>query len=174
MNEFHHVTVLLHEAVDALRAAPGGVYLDGTAGGGGHTALLLDKMDGRGTLYALDRDPDAIANLGRKFQDKPVVRIAHGNFFEAASLFPGVAFDGVLLDLGVSSHQLDTDSRSFSYHREAPLDMRMSQAGITAAQLVNTLSEQALADMFFQLAQEKFSYRIAKAIVSARPVHTTT
>jgi len=178
MSEFHHVTVLLRETVEALNPQPGGIYLDGTAGGGGHTSLLLEHMQNQGTLFALDRDPDAIANLQRKFRDKPAVRIVHGNFFEVEKLLGGLqatpALDGILLDLGVSSHQLDTDSRGFSYHREAPLDMRMSQSGITAAELVNTLGEQELADMFFQLAQEKFSFRIAKAIVQARPVHTTT
>ena len=174
MSEFRHVTVLLAETVQALRPKPGGVYLDGTAGGGGHTALLLDQMNHRGTLYALDRDPDAIANLQRKFHGEPAVQVMHGNFFEAAALLPGVSLDGILLDLGVSSHQLDTDSRGFSYHREAPLDMRMSQSGTTAAELVNTLTEQELANMFFQLAQEKFSRPIARAIVKQRPIETTT
>ena len=174
MSEFHHVTVLLHETVAALKPMPGGTYLDGTAGGGGHTALLLERMNHHGALYALDRDPDAIANLRRKFQDEPALQIIHGNFFAAATLLPGITFDGILLDLGVSSHQLDTDSRGFSYHREAPLDMRMSQSGTTAAELVNSLSEQALADMFFRFAQEKFSRPIARTIVKARPIETTT
>jgi len=174
MSEFHHITVLLNETVAALKPVPGGTYLDGTAGGGGHTTLLFKQMKHQGTLYALDRDPDAIANLQRKFQDEPAVQVLHSNFFKVATLLPGTAFDGILLDLGVSSHQLDTDSRGFSYHREAPLDMRMSQAGTTAAELVNTLTEQELANMFFQLAQEKFSRPIARAIVKARPIETTT
>jgi len=177
MNEFHHVTVLLEETVMALRPAPGGIYLDGTAGGGGHTALLLEHINDQGVVYAMDQDPDAIEHLDQKFRDKPAVHIIHGNFFEAAQLLPGVAFDGILLDLGVSSHQLDTDARGFSYHREAPLDMRMSQSGTSAAELVNSLSEQELANMFFQLAQEKFSRPIARAVVKARTqasIATTT
>jgi len=174
MSEFHHITVLLEETVAALKVQPGGVYLDGTAGGGGHTALLLAQMNGEGTIFALDRDPDAIANLRTKFADKPAVNIVHGNFFEATTRLPNKKLNGVLLDLGVSSHQLDTDSRGFSYHRQAPLDMRMSQSGVTAAELVNTLQEHELADMFFTLAQEKFSRRIARAIVAARPIETTT
>lgn len=168
MNGFHHVTVLLEETVNALCAQPGGVYLDGTAGGGGHAALLLEKMQHSGTLYALDRDPDAITNLREKFADKPAVRVVHGNFFEAAKLLPEIKLNGVLLDLGVSSHQLNTGHRGFSYRREAPLDMRMSQTGISAAELVNTLSEQELSKLFFDLAQEKFARKIARAIVNAR------
>jgi 16S rRNA (cytosine1402-N4)-methyltransferase len=174
---FHHVTVLLNEAVAALAPAPGGTYLDGTAGGGGHTALLLDRAGREGVVYALDRDPDAIENLRRKFRDEPGVRVVQGNFFDTEKLPPGVRFNGVLLDLGVSSHQLDTDARGFSYHREAPLDMRMSQSGTSAADLVKSLPEQELARLFFELAQEKFSRPIARAIVNARanaPIETTT
>jgi len=174
MSGFHHITVLLEETVQALMPKPGGTYLDGTAGGGGHTALLLEKMQDSGRLFAFDRDPDAIANLQTKFADKPAVQVIHGNFFDAATLLPETKLDGVLLDLGVSSHQLDTDSRGFSYHREAPLDMRMSQTGTSAAQLVNTLSEQELSKLFFDLAQEKFARKIARAIVKERPIETTT
>jgi len=173
MSEFHHVTVLLHETVLAVRPAPGRTYLDGTAGGGGHSALLLQHMQAQGKLFALDRDPDAIVHLQAKFADEAAVEVIHTNFFEAAQ-HVDAQLDGIVLDLGVSSHQLDTDSRGFSYHREAPLDMRMSQSGTSAADLVNTMPEHELADMLFTLAQEKFSRRIAKAIVAARPIHTTT
>ncbi|MCL2446535.1 MAG: 16S rRNA (cytosine(1402)-N(4))-methyltransferase RsmH [Oscillospiraceae bacterium] len=173
MSEFHHVTVLLNETVQAVRPQPGGVYLDGTAGGGGHSALLLQRMQGQGTLLAFDRDPDAIAHLQARFANEPVVQLIHANFFEAAQHVTAQV-NGIILDLGVSSHQLDTDSRGFSYHREAPLDMRMSQSGTSAADLVNTMAEHELADMLFTLAQEKFSRRIARAIVAARPIHTTT
>jgi len=177
MSEFRHVTVLLDEAVMALQPKPDGIYLDGTAGGGGHTALLLERMERQGTLYAMDRDPDAVAALQRKFRDEPAVHIIHGNFFQATALLSGVIFNGVLLDLGVSSHQLDTDARGFSYHRQAPLDMRMSQSGTSAAQLVNSLPERELSHMFFTLAQEKYARPIARAIVNARaqaPIETTT
>jgi len=174
--EFRHVTVLLEETVAAVNPKPGGVYLDGTCGGGGHAAALLERIGYEGALCALDRDPDAIAALRIKFRDKPV-QVLHGNFFDAQSLLPGFSFDGILLDLGVSSHQLDTDARGFSYHREAPLDMRMGQTGPTAADLVNALPEQELARIIFELAQEKFSRPIARAIVKARagaPIVTTT
>jgi len=173
MSEFHHVTVLLHETVQAVQPKPGGCYLDGTAGGGGHAALLLAHMQEQGVLFAFDRDPDAIAHLRAKFADKPAVQVVHANFFEA-SQHVTCPLDGIVLDLGVSSHQLDTGSRGFSYHREAPLDMRMSQYGTSAADLVNTMPENELADMLFTLAQEKFSRRIAAAIVKARPISTTT
>jgi len=173
MSEFHHVTVLLHETVQAASPQPGGTYLDGTAGGGGHSALLLQHMQGQGKLLAFDRDPDAIAHLQAKFAHEPAVQLVHANFFEAAQHVSDPV-NGIILDLGVSSHQLDTDSRGFSYHREAPLDMRMSQSGTSAADLVNTMPEHELADMLFTLAQEKFSRRIARAIVQARPIHTTT
>jgi len=184
MPEFHHVTVLLHEAAQALRPVPGGTYLDGTAGGGGHTQLLLRGIqpEGRdqaavGRIYALDRDPDAIAALTRKFMDEPAVTIIQGNFFQAARLLPGERFDGILLDLGVSSHQLDTPERGFSFHAEAPLDMRMGQDGVTAAELVNTLDEPSLRKIFWDLAQEKFAGQIARAIIRQReiePLKTTT
>jgi len=182
MPEFHHVTVLLHAAVQALRPMPGGTYLDGTAGGGGHTQLLLrairEQESGiRGHIYAMDRDPDAIAALSRAFADEPSITIIRGNFFQAARLLPGERFDGILLDLGVSSHQLDTPERGFSFHAEAPLDMRMGQEGITAAELVNTLDEQSLRNIFWDYAQEKFAGQIAKAITKQRavaPITTTT
>ena len=180
---FHHETVLLHETVTALLPRPGGVYLDGTAGGGGHTALLLRRMQeprGKrqeiGHIYALDRDPDAVAALRARFAGKPAVTVLHGNFFEADKLI-SEPLDGALLDLGASSHQLDTAQRGFSYHKEAPLDMRMSQTGVTAAQLVNTLPEADLRQILYDYAQEKFAPRIARAIVNARaaaPIETTT
>lgn len=183
--EFHHVTVLLHEAVQALNPTPGGIYLDGTAGGGGHTQLLLrgirDQESGirgcGGRIYAMDRDPDAIAALLEKFEGEPRVKVIEGNFFQAAQLLPGERFDGILLDLGVSSHQLDTPARGFSYHAEAPLDMRMGREGVPAAELVNTLDEPALRKLLWDLAQEKFAGQIAKAIASQRiisPIKTTT
>ena len=177
MAEFHHVTVLLHEAVQALNPTPGGAYLDGTSGGGGHTALLLSEIQREGRIYALDRDPDAIAALLHKFADEPAIHVIKGNFFQAAELLPGMEFDGILLDLGVSSHQLDTPERGFSFHTEAPLDMRMEQEGVTAADLVNTLDEHSLRKILWDYAQEKFAGPIAKAIANQRaiePIKTTT
>lgn len=174
---FRHKTVLLHETVAALRPQAGGIYLDGTAGGGGHTALLLEEIGRTGRIFALDRDPDAIAALQARFADEPAVTALQGNFFQAKQLLQGQALSGALLDLGVSSHQLDTGARGFSYHQEAPLDMRMSQAGITAAELVNTLPELELRRIFYELGQETYAPSIARAIVRARaqaPLETTT
>ena len=173
---FQHETVLLRETVAALAPSPGGAWLDGTAGGGGHTALLLEEIGHAGRIFALDRDPDAIEALSARFAGEPAVTILRGNFFQAKDLLPGQALRGAVLDLGVSSHQLDTDARGFSYHRDAPLDMRMSQQGPTAAHLVNTLPEADLRQMFWAYGQEKFAGRIAKAIAEARegsPIGTT-
>ena len=173
---FHHETVLLRETVAALRPKPGGIYLDGTAGGGGHTALLAEAAGPTGRIYAMDRDPDAVTALHVRFADRPAVIVLHGNFFEAGRRV-GEPLDGILLDLGASSHQLDTAARGFSYHKEAPLDMRMSQEGVTAAQLVNTLPEAQLRRVLYDFAQEKCAPQIAKAIVKARaqaPIGTTT
>jgi len=185
---FQHETVLLHETVAALRPSPGdapsvdgvpsagGTWLDGTAGGGGHTALLLEAIERRGRIWALDRDPDAVAALLARFAHEPAVNVLQGNFFQATQLVHE-ALRGVILDLGVSSHQLDSTERGFSYHREAPLDCRMSQEGVTAAELVNTLPLEELRRVFWEYGQEKFSNPIARAIVRARedtPIETTT
>jgi len=174
---FQHETVLLRETVAALNPLPGGIYLDGTAGGGGHTAWLLEQIRREGRIFALDRDPDALAALAARFADEPAVQVLRGNFFQAKQLLAGQALHGALLDLGASSHQFDTAERGFSYHREAPLDMRMSREGVTAAELVNTLSEAELRRAFWDLGQEKFAGPIAGAIVRARqaaPIETTT
>ena len=174
---FHHETVLLRETVAALRPFPGGAWLDGTGGGGGHCALLLEEIHRDGRIWALDRDPDAIAALTARFAREPAVTVLRGNFFQAKRLLPGQALSGVILDLGASSHQLDSTERGFSYHREAPLDCRMSREGATAADLVNTLPEADLRQLFWELGQEKFAGPIAGAIVKARAIHpieTTT
>ena len=177
MTTFQHETVLLRETVAALRPSPGGDWMDGTCGGGGHTALLLEEIGRRGRIFALDRDPDAIAALTARFARESAVTVLRGNFFQAKQLLAGQALRGVILDLGVSSHQLDTTERGFSYHREAPLDCRMSREGTTAADLVNTLPEADLRQIFRELGQEKFAGPIAGAIVRARaqqPIETTT
>ena len=174
---FRHETVLLRETVAALRPSPGGIWLDGTAGGGGHTALLLEEIHRDGRIFALDRDPDACAALIARFADEPAIHVLRGNFFQARQLLAGQALWGVILDLGVSSFQLDTAARGFSYHKEAPLDCRMSKEGTTAAELVNTLPFEELRRVFWEYGQEKFSGPIAKAIVKAReinPIGTTT
>ena len=177
--DFAHVTVLLKEAVDGLDVKPGGVYVDGTAGGGGHSAEILSRMTD-GELYSIDQDPDAIATVTERFKDDDRSHIIQGNFRNIKSLLNenGVfEADGVLLDIGVSSHQLDERSRGFSYHDEAPLDMRMSQSGATAANLVNTLDANELSRIISLYGEEKYAYSIAKGIDRYRhekPIETTT
>ena len=173
----YHRPVLLDETLAALQVDPAGIYLDGTAGGGGHSFAIASKLVG-GRLIALDQDPDAIAQATARLEGLPATVIRE-NFRHMDAALDSVGIDrvdGILLDIGVSSHQLDEPSRGFSYHHEAPLDMRMSQQGPTAADLLNTLSEQELADIFFRFGEEKFSRRIAAAVVSRRqqrPLATT-
>lgn len=168
--EFSHVTVLLKEAVDVLAIKPNGVYIDGTAGGGGHSAEILSRLS-EGTLYSIDQDPDAIETVTERFRDDCRSRIIQGNFGDMRDLLhqAGVeAVDGVLLDIGVSSHQLDERSRGFSYHEDAPLDMRMSQSGETAADLVNTLDVAELSRILSLYGEEKYAFSIAKGIARYR------
>jgi len=174
---FRHETVLPWETVAALCPSPGGEWLDGTSGGGGHTALLLEAIGRRGRIWALDRDPDAIRALLARFASEPAVNVLQGNFFRAKVLLPGLLLRGAILDLGVSSFQLDTTERGFSYHREAAIDLRMSKEGVTAGELVNTLPFEELRRVFWELGQEKYAVPIARAIVKARearPIETTT
>ena len=165
----YHRPVLREETVASLNIRPDGVYLDGTAGGGGHSLAIASRLT-TGRLIALDQDPDAIAQCEKRLQGLPVTLIRQ-NFrrLDAALDSVGVdRVDGILLDIGVSSHQLDEADRGFSFHADAPLDMRMSQEGPTAADLLNTLSERELSDIFFRFGEEKFSRQIARAIVSTR------
>ena len=174
----YHRPVLLDETLAALNIQPDGVYLDGTAGGGGHSAAIASRLKG-GQLIALDQDPDAIAQASGRLAGMPAAVIRE-NFRHMDRALDSVGIsqvDGILLDIGVSSHQLDEPERGFSYHHDAPLDMRMSQEGKTAADLLATLSEQQLADIFFRYGEEKFSRQIARAIVAQRqtaPLTTTT
>lgn len=176
--EFSHISVLLNEAVDGLAVKENGIYVDGTAGGGGHSNEILRRLKG-GKLISVDRDPDAIAALTQRFKRNENSIIIKGNFADIKELLMlrGIgAVDGVLLDIGVSSHQLDTASRGFSFHEDAPLDMRMSQSGTTAEELVNTLSLDELRRIISEYGEEKFASSIAKGIVSAReqsPIRTT-
>jgi 16S rRNA (cytosine1402-N4)-methyltransferase len=168
---------MLQEVLEDLRIRPDGIYLDGTVGGAGHSSEIARRLTQGGHLYAMDQDPDAIAEAGRRLAGLPATLI-HKNFTALGSVLreAGTPADGILLDLGVSSHELDEDARGFSYHRDAPLDMRMSQTGRSAADLVNTLSEQELADIIFRYGEEKYARSIAARIVQARaekPVETT-
>jgi 16S rRNA (cytosine1402-N4)-methyltransferase len=170
-----HLPVLLAEVLEALSPRAGGIYLDGTFGGGGYARAILAAAPC--TLWAIDRDPEAIARGAA--MALPGLHLLHGGFGDMLDLLgaQGVrALDGVVLDLGVSSFQLDDAARGFSFRADGPLDMRMSRAGPSAADLVNTLSESALADMLFRYGEERRSRAIARRIVQARataPIETT-
>lgn len=173
----YHRSVMLRETIADMNPRPEGIYLDGTVGGGGHAYEIAKQLTGKGHLYALDQDPDAIAEAGRRLAGLPVTLIRR-NFADLKAVLDaeGVKADGILLDLGVSSHELDEGSRGFSFHQDAPLDMRMSQEGRTAADYVNTLSEAELADVIFRYGEEKYARGIAAGIVRARaakPIETT-
>ena len=175
---FSHISVLLNESVDGLDIKPNGIYVDGTAGGGGHSAEILKRLE-NGRLISIDQDPDAIAAVTERFRGNEKSIIIKGNFADMKELLEnrGIRMvDGVLLDIGVSSHQLDTAERGFSFHEDAPLDMRMSQQGITAAELVNTLPFEELRRIISQCGEEKYASSISSAIVRERenkPINTT-
>lgn len=168
--EFNHISVLLDECIEGLNINPNGIYVDGTAGGGGHSAEILKKLD-CGKLISIDRDPDAITTISERFKNEPNSIIVNGCFGDMKKLLNDRGIyqvDGVLLDIGVSSHQLDTDERGFSFHKDAPLDMRMSQSGTSAEDLVNDLSYEELRDIIYRYGEDKFAPSIAKGIVKAR------
>lgn len=176
-NKFYHLPVLLDEVLAGLDIRPDGAYIDGTCGGGGHSSEIAKRLSG-GTLVGIDRDPDAVKAASERLAPYGF-KVAKGNYSDIREIARenGItAADGILLDLGVSSHQLDTEERGFSYHGNAPLDMRMSQEGQTAADLVNTLAEDELSRILFEYGEEKFSRRIAGEIVRRRadkPIETT-
>ena len=167
--EFIHKSVLLNETIAALDIKSDGIYVDGTAGGAGHSSEIAKRLKG-GFLYALDRDPDAVKTATERLKDYPA-KVIESNFCDMASVLAneGVeSVDGVLLDLGVSSYQLDSAERGFSYRADAPLDMRMSKSGLSAADIVNTYSVQQLTDIFRNYGEEKFAYKIANRIAKER------
>lgn len=160
------------EVLRWLAPQPGGWYLDGTLGGAGHSRLILEAAEGS-RLIGLDRDPAALAAAGKVlegFGDR--VSLHHANFDQAAEVVAGLGLDGLdgmLLDLGVSSHQLDTPERGFSFRFDAPLDMRMNPtSGETAADILNSWDEAELVRIFFEYGEERFSRRIARAVVAKR------
>ncbi|MBQ6825400.1 MAG: 16S rRNA (cytosine(1402)-N(4))-methyltransferase RsmH [Clostridia bacterium] len=175
--EFKHKSVLLTETIDALNIKPDGIYVDGTAGGAGHSSEIAKRLKS-GKLYAFDRDPDAVSIATERLKGLSA-EVVNSNFSEMKSVLNSKGIekvDGILLDLGVSSYQLDTAERGFSYHKEAPLDMRMSKSGMTAEYLVNNFTAGELLDIFKRFGEEKFSYRIAEKIVAHRekePIKTT-
>lgn len=176
--EFRHVPVLFNEAIESLEIKPDGIYVDCTAGGGGHSGEIAKRLKG-GRLIAIDRDPEAIETLRERLGRYDCVTIVHNNFFNIKDVLTELGIDGVdgvLADLGVSSHQLDELSRGFSFHNDAPLDMRMSIEGTSARDVVNTLSQSELQKIIFDYGEEKFAPSISRAIVKAReiaPIETT-
>lgn len=166
--EFVHKSVLFDEAIESLNIDKSKIILDGTAGGGGHSREIAKRA---GRLIAVDQDPDAIKVLHERLDSFDNVMIVQNNFSNVKDILKeqGIEkIDGMLLDLGVSSFQLDTAQRGFSYHADAPLDMRMSKSGLSAKDVVNTYSETELADILFRYGEEKFARRIAKNIVLHR------
>jgi 16S rRNA (cytosine1402-N4)-methyltransferase len=179
--QFSHIPVLLDETLELLAPARGGIFVDGTLGGGGHAEAVLSRLPESGRLIGIDRDWEAVHAAGDRLSAFGGRFTAlHGNFFDMRALLNGIgvtAVDGILLDLGVSSHQLDTHERGFSYKSEAPLDMRMDQqASLSARDVVNTYSEEALARVIWTFGEERFSRRIAERICRLReqsPIETT-
>jgi 16S rRNA (cytosine1402-N4)-methyltransferase len=178
-----HTTVLLHEAIDALVTSPDGIYVDGTFGRGGHSRLLLSRLSPRGRLIALDRDPEAVAaaTQGATRVEDPRFSILHANFSQLREALAGMGItriDGLLLDLGVSSPQIDNPARGFSFRFDAPLDMRMDPTrGESAADFLARADERLLTEVIKDYGEERFARQIAKALVARReggnPVRTT-
>ena len=179
--EFKHTSVLLDEVLDNLAIRPDGIYVDGTLGGGGHSYHILERLTGSGRLIGIDQDTDAIAAAAERlaqFGDK--VTIVHDNYEHMAEVLDGLsvsAVDGILLDLGVSSYQLDNPERGFSYRTDAPLDMRMDRSGsLTAREIVNTYSQEELTRILREYGEERCAAKIAANIVKERaktPLETT-
>lgn len=170
---FNHISVLSHELMTGLLMREQGLYLDATVGGGGHSALILEQCP-QAQVIALDQDIQALDAARVRLDDYcDRIQFWQGNF---ATYHPGdLRFDGIIADLGVSSAQLDRPERGFSFRHEADLDMRMDQSqALTAADVINTYSERELADIFYHYGEERFSRRIARKIVSKRPIKTTT
>lgn len=166
--KFVHKSVLFDESISSLDLNENKIIVDGTAGGGGHSKEIAKHA---GRLIAIDQDPDAIKVLHERMDELENVTIVQNNFENVRQVLDELGvdkIDGMLLDLGVSSFQLDTADRGFSYHKDAPLDMRMSKSGISAKDVVNDYSEEELANIIFKYGEEKFSRRIAKNIVLAR------
>jgi 16S rRNA (cytosine1402-N4)-methyltransferase len=179
--EWQHRTVLLTEAIDALVTEAGGVYVDGTFGRGGHSRLLLSRLSATGRVIALDRDPDAVAAAGELQRSDPRFSILHANFAQMSEALTAMGIEtvnGLLLDLGVSSPQIDNPARGFSFRFDAPLDMRMDTTrGESAADFLARADERRLSEVIKDYGEERFARPIAKALVARResghPVRTT-
>lgn len=173
-----HISVLLHETIDALLAGRNtGTYVDGTFGRGGHTRLLLSKLDEHARVYAFDKDPQALAVAAELEQEDSRFQIIHASFADLKDALAELGIeqvDGVMADLGVSSPQLDQAERGFSFMKDGPLDMRMDNSqGPTAAEWLTQIEEEALANIIFKYGEERYSRRIAKAIKAAGYIDTT-
>lgn len=178
--EFRHISVLLNESVDALDIKPDGVYADATLGGGGHSELILKRLSPKGLHIGIDRDKEAIQAAKKRLEGYSNIIYENDNYKNIKAILRKNGLDGLdgaIMDLGVSSYQLDNKERGFSYMHDAPLDMRMSKSDtLTAFDVVNTYSEQALTDIFFSYGEENFSKKISSKIVKARsisPIKTT-
>ena len=177
---FQHEPVLLQEVLQWMNVHADGIYCDGTLGGGGHSEAILAASGGTAVLYGIDRDENAIQAAGERLAHYAGFHAIHGNFHDAATLLDDAGagkLDGVLLDLGVSSPQLDTPERGFSYHEDAPLDIRMDQTrGTTAAEFLNTADEREITEVIRDYGEEKWAARIAAMICEHRaekPLETT-
>lgn len=176
--EFAHIPVLLEQCLDGLDIKPDGIYFDGTCGGAGHSREIAKRLT-TGRLIGIDRDPDAVAVASERFSGLPA-QVVRGNYSEIKQIADDLGIcgaDGILLDLGVSSYQLDNAERGFSYHNDAPLDMRMSKEGTSARDIVNEYSKEQLTKILYEYGEEKFAPRIAETIIkkrSEKPVETTT
>lgn len=174
--EFNHVPVLLNECIECLNIKEGGVYVDGTLGGGGHSSCVLKKLNNTGRVIGIDRDSEALSHTSEKlkeYSNVTYVKDKHENIKNILLELGIEKVDGVLLDLGVSSYQLDEPSRGFSYMHDAPLDMRMNKdQEFTAYDVVNKYSEERLSEIFFEYGEEKYSKSIARKIVDNRKTKT--
>lgn len=176
--QFNHVSVLLNECIDSLNIKPDGIYVDGTAGGAGHSSEIAKRLV-NGQLIALDKDPDAIEVATKRLSEFKMAKVVKSDFADMSTVLEQLNIskvDGVLLDLGVSSFQLDTAQRGFSYHADAPLDMRMSKEGTSAYDVVNEYSVEEIARILREYGEEKLAYKIALNIEKARktkPIETT-
>lgn len=175
--EFKHVSVLLNECIDGLNIKEDGIYVDCTLGGAGHSSEILKKLSSKGRLIGIDQDEDALKAANEKLKDYDNVTYVHNNFYNIKEILESLNIekvDGVLMDLGVSSYQLDNAERGFSYMKDAPLDMRMNrESEFSAYNVVNDYSEEELADVIKSFGEEKFAKRIANFIVNRRPINTT-
>lgn len=178
--EFSHVPVMLQETIELLNVKPGGVYVDGTLGGAGHSSVIAEKMQPGGTLVGIDQDENAIRTATERLKSFQGIKIVKSNFSDIDLVLSDLGIekvDGILLDIGVSSHQIDEGERGFSYMTDGPLDMRMNEhADLTAYKVINSYSEKELNRILKEYGEEKWAARIAKFIVedrSKKPIEST-